>query len=1225
MGALPGAETDSHPCIFFMAKGAAAWHDERPHFPTHPMRHTLLALFALTISAFAEGRRLEVLFLGDNGHHKPVERFPELMMGLGPRGINLTYTDKLADLTPANLAKYDALAIYANIDAITPAAEKALIDYVQSGRGLVPIHCASYCFRNSPEYVRIVGAQFKSHGTGTFTTNILKADHPIMQGFKGFETWDETYVHAMHGGDRVILQEREGEPWTWVRQEGKGRVFYTAYGHDQRTFGNPGFHELLTRGITWAVGDAAAKQLTSLKIQPFKYDPNAEVPNYEKRTPPPQLQEPLTAEESKKHIQWPVDMELSLFASDPQIVNIIELNWDERGRLWVVESVDYPNEVKPGGPGGDRIRILEDANGDGKMDKATVFADGLSVPTSICFANGGVIVQQAPQTLFLRDTNGDDKADEKKVLIEGWGVNDTHAGPSNLHYGFDGWIYGCVGYAGFNGQVGGVTQKFGQGAYRFKSDGSVLEFLGRTSNNTWGFAFREDGDIFGSTANNQHSWYLPIAKRYWDMVDGLEQPVNPGIDANKKAPLLMERIRQVDVMGGFTSEAGHNFYTARAFPKEFWNRVALICEPTCHILYKGVLEQNGTHFSLENGWNLLASDDEWFAPVFAATGPDGAIWVSDFYSYLIQHNPTPSVERGGFKATTGKGNAFVSTLRDTQKARVWRLGYKGMKPSQQWKLSKDDAPTLLAALKSDNLLWRKHAQRLLIERAKTDVVPQLKAIAADPAMDEIGIAGGALHALWTLHGLGAADLETLTQALKHPAAGVRRAAAQMLPRSLMSAMVLIDSGLLRDKEPLARLTALLALADLPPLDAAGAELFKLNEEPAVKTDKWLPVALTIAATRHASGYLTTALNSAKPLAAAATTQPVAAQNLIANGGFEQADAGKPKGWRAANFAGKAEHKLVAFGRNGGNCAEIFADPKAPEGADTSWAIDLTLDPNSDYLISGWIRTVDVKGATGALLEIHNLNGAQPMSKPVTGTSDWQQVSFKISTGKQTAIQLNCLFGGWGKSTGKAWFDDIACVKLGASGASGATTSTEGAADIMAISRTFARVATPTQLTMLNTLLASKPSNEGRMISEGLRNPSKPKVAEDLTALAKTHQVVQLKSIEGMKYDVLNFTVKAGQPIALVFTNADQLQHNLVVVRPGSIEACCKAADAQATQPDAIARNYIPAIADIIKATKLLNPGEVEVLKFDAQKPGDYPYVCTFPGHCHIMRGVMKVQ
>jgi uncharacterized protein len=518
-----------------------------------------------------------------------------------------------------------------------------------------------------------------------------------------------------------------------------------------------------------------------------------------------------------------------------------------------------------------------------------------------------------------------------------------------------------------------------------------------------------------------------------------------------------------------------------------------------------------------------------------------------------------------------------------------------------------------------------HAQRLLIERGQQDVVPALKQIVSAGKPDEAGIAGGALHALWTLHQLGAADAETVAAALKHSAAGVRRAAARMLPRSPASAQAIMDAGLLVDKEPLVRLTGLLALADQPAFDPAGAELFKLNSDAVVRADKWLPIALTIAASRHANGYLTAALTAAKPLAGAEAPKPTEKfEDFVKNGDIEAMTKSlppQPLHWKPRTYAGTAEHSTVQSGRNGSHCLKI----ESRDGSDTSWFQDIPVEPGHEYELACWIRTENLKGATGALLEIHNLNGSQPKSKAVTGTSDWTRVSFRISTGDQTNISLNCLYGGWGRSTGRAWWDDISVLKLGKSGSVAAASAGGEPGDTPAVARSFTRYATPTQLTMLNTLIASKPSALGRDVALALKNPSKPKAAEDLRALARTHQIVEIKAIEGMKYDVMNFTVKAGKPIALVFTDADQLQHNLVVVKPGALEPCCKKADEMATQPDAIAKQYIPSFADIIKASNLLNPGETEVLKIAALAPGEYPYLCTFPGHCHIMRGAMKVE
>ena len=190
------------------------------------------------------------------------------------------------------------------------------------------------------------------------------------------------------------------------------------------------------------------------------------------------------------------------------------LAWDERGRMYVLITKDYPNERKPTG-GSDYILICEDTDNDGKADKFTKFAEGLSIPTGMAFSNGGLVVCQAPDMLFLKDTDGDDKADVRQVLFTGFGTFDTHAGPSNLHYGFDNWLWGSVGYSGFKGVVGGSdTIRFTQGFFRFKPDGSQLEYMTSTSNNTWGLGFNETGDVFGSTANNAHGWYMAIPMKY---------------------------------------------------------------------------------------------------------------------------------------------------------------------------------------------------------------------------------------------------------------------------------------------------------------------------------------------------------------------------------------------------------------------------------------------------------------------------------------------------------------------------------------------------------------------------------------------------------------------------------------------------------------------------------------------------------------------------------------
>jgi putative membrane-bound dehydrogenase-like protein len=840
----------------------------------------VLALFTATPLVAAE-KPIQVLFLGDQGHHRPKERFEQIALVLKKRGIEVTYTEEMKDLNAETLGKYNALLIYANTVEIKPEQEAALLAYVASGKGFVPVHCASYCFLNSPKYVELVGAQFQRHGTGTFRTRIATPDHELLKGFKGFESWDETYVHTKHNDkERTVLEYREDkdgkEPWTWVRRHGKGRVFYTAWGHDERTWGNAGFQNLLERGIRWSIGQdpqvagpfADRPQMTKRRtdLKPFEFVP-AKVPFYpagEKwgtnAEPIGKMQKPLPAAESLKHYVMPEGFELKLVAAEPQIGKPIAMTWDERGRLWLAETVDYPNEMQKPGEGRDRIRICEDTDGDGVADKFTIFAEKLSIPTSLLCANGGLIVHQAPDTLLLKDTNGDDVADERKVLFTGWGTRDTHAGPSNLQYGLDNWIYGIVGYSGFEGTVGKEKVSFQAGFYRFKPDGSKLEFLRNTNNNSWGLGFNEEGVLFGSTANGNPSEYMPIPNRYYESVRGWSSKVLGGIGGDPKFDPPTEKIRQVDHHGGFTAAAGHALYTARNYPREYWNRTAFVTEPTAHLVATFVIEPSGANYRSKIAWNLLGSDDEWSAPIMAEVGPDGNVWALDWYNFIVQHNPTPQ----GFQ--NGKGNAYETELRDKKHGRIYRLVYQREQLAKPVAMNLKGATPeqLVAALKSDNMFWRKQAQRLLVERGKADVATQLIELIKDQKVDAIGINGGAMHAIYTLHGLGLLEDESsdvvkaVVGALKHPSAGVRRAAILSLPKKDECAVTFLTA--VGDNDPQVRLAAFLALSEMPKEELGsgkflGLEAVEAFADPNVINDRWLLDAVTADGAKHAWSVL----------------------------------------------------------------------------------------------------------------------------------------------------------------------------------------------------------------------------------------------------------------------------------------------------------------------------------------------------------------------------------
>lgn len=1165
-------------------------------------------------------RRAEVLFLGHKSEHHYSDKYaPWLAVRMFQDGINMTYTTSLEDLNEENLAKYDGLIIYANHDSISGPQESALRNFVEGGKGLIPLHCATGCFKNSDWYIETIGGQFASHETGTFKATIVDTAHAIMRGIPEFTTWDETYVHQRLNPDMRVLTERvEGdhhEPYTWVREQGEGRVFYTAYGHDDSTWTNDSFLDLVTNGVLWAVGDKVQQQIAALEIPEVSIYDLDTLSNFSARHLVPEMQKALTPEESMKLVQVPVDFEVELFAAEPDITNPIAMSWDERGRLWIVESVDYPNTfLETDGAANDRIKICEDTDGDGRADKFTVFADSLNIPTSIVFAGGGVIVSQAPHFVFMKDTDGDDKADVRENIITGWGKNDTHAGPSNLVYGFDNKVWGVLGYSGFDGMVDGRHMNFRQGVYSFNPDGSDFQYLASTSNNTWGLGFTEDNNVFISTANNTHSAWYSMPERYMarDLPGGRQVQAVQKIDGHYDAHALTPNLRQVDVLGGFTAAAGHHFYTARNFPEEYWNRIAFVSEPTVRLVHSAIIEPDGSGFSEQDGWNLMAGSDEWFGPVQAQVGPDGAVWVADWYNFIIQHNvfvpaqaPSelvlPFVEQ-----PHGQGNAFESALRDVERGRIYRVVYKEAEEKSYPELSAEDPAGLVEALEHTNMFWRMTAQRLLVESAELpEVAGDLIALVENRDVDKIGLNSPAIHALWTLHGLGAFDgaeagqsgekaVQAAIAALSHPAAGVRKAAVEVLPGNEAIAAAINESGILQDPEPNTRLAAFVAIAEMPASSQLGEAVYRAAQDTLNANDKWLPSAILAAAERHQEGFLAAAASGTS--AGAGSTddltgriqQALVNETYRLNGrdilhhppqvsgkaiavsgtvsrrdgepleGMILAQGDKTNGYGVFILDGKLQMKV---NQDGEAYTAIASGPlpgrfELSAGMDESGAIALQVNGR---------RVASAKAPSAFTTSLDPAfplrTGREPNPKASVG--DYEE-GFEFSGGLQ---DLTLRLTGGGPAGGS--------VAAGEAGQAGnAAGNSAGAAE--------------------------SGSGEAVVITMG--------VVPDL-----------------MQYDKKEFTVEAGQRVIIEFENNDAMQHNMLIIKPGTLQKVGTAADELARNPGQTEKLYVPEIPEVMYASELLNPGEMATLEFVApEDPGDYPYVCTFPGHWRGMNGIMKV-
>ncbi len=858
------------------------WSSLRPSYRPRRWPAILIAVFLLlaTFSSPATAdERLRVRFLGDDGHHRSAAMFEIARPALAAAAIDAEYSADAASLADDKLAGVDCLLIFRDSGDLAPEQEAALLKYIESGRGLVAIHCASHCFRNSTRYTALVGGRFERHDSGTFRTVVIDRQHPALRGNRSFETWDETYVHNELAADRQVLMVREHEggyePYTWVRRQGQGRVYYTALGHDERTWRNPEFHKQLVAAVHWSAGRV------NDDAPPIEYEPIADgLPNYlsgekwgtegERLL---QKAKPLAPPDSQRHIHLPEGLRAELFAAEPDIVKPIAMAFDHRGRLWVAESLDYPNTLldNPERTGRDQIKICTDTDGDGRADKFTVFAQDVNIPTSLLPVRDGVLVALAPHIVYFRDTNGDDVADERRIVLTGFGRRDTHAALSNLHYGFDNWIYGTVGYSGGTVQAGKNTSSFRQGLFRFRDDGSQFEFLTSTSNNTWGLGLSESGDVFASTANNDHFVHLAIANRYFEQVRGWHAAGSAGIHDHHRIFPIAEDFRQMDWHGGFTAATGCELYTARLLPERYWGRAAMVCEPTGHLVHLDWLVPRGSGFIAREGFNIFASTDPWSAPIAAQTGPDGAIWVLDWYNYVVQHNPTPQ----GFE--TGAGNAYVTPHRDQSHGRVWRLVPDGANdrdtakaPPPRRDLAAADTAALVAALADDNLHWRLTAQRLLVERQSQDAIERLQQVvrAGEPPQ-------AVVHALWALEGLGALgdkqnDRETdqeidpllrgeVATLLKHPSPAVRRAVLAVLPPDDESIGAILTADILRDRAPRVRLAALLALAEMPQHQGVAIAVAELVSTPDNSADPWIPKAAIAAASTSADSFLTAAL------------------------------------------------------------------------------------------------------------------------------------------------------------------------------------------------------------------------------------------------------------------------------------------------------------------------------------------------------------------------------
>ncbi|MSU72417.1 MAG: dehydrogenase [Opitutus sp.] len=574
-------------------------------------------------------------------------------------------------------------------------------------------------------------------------------------------------------------------------------------------------------GLVWSGGLASGAA-----IPPGAFDRPSAGDNPGEEQPPPRGYDipptpVLSPEEALKSFRLPPGYRMELVASEPLISAPVAIDFDPDGRIWVVEMRGYQNNPEGSdrlNPVG-RISILEDTNGDGKMDRSTVYLDGLVLPRSIKVLSDGVLVAEPPNVWFTRDTNGDGRADEKVSIADDYGLKEGNPAnsPSGLMWGMDNRLHSTT-YSGFFRRIDGKWTKTSAPA------------LGK-----WGLGMDDFGRTYmagssGPLRANLIAVDYQLRNPHIDGAGGVHEiiaapaqlevwPARPTPGVNRG--YQKDGLRKDGTLVHYTAAAGLTIFRGDGLPAELVGN-HFIAEPAANLVRRSVLTEMpdgrlvaaNPHTKSE----FLASTDERFRPVNLNTAPDGTLYFVDMYRGILEAHP--------FVTTYLKRQIYERGLQlPLDRGRIYRVVHESMKPGPAPRLSRLDAAGLVATLSHRNGWWRDTAQRLLVERHETSAAPALRRLAATAEWEIVR-----LHALWTLEGLNALNTDDMSGALndRHPkirAAGVRLAEPWLRQRDghPLAAAVIKAAG---DLDASVRLQAAVSLGELggPAAEAALAEL-----------------------------------------------------------------------------------------------------------------------------------------------------------------------------------------------------------------------------------------------------------------------------------------------------------------------------------------------------------------------------------------------------------------
>jgi putative heme-binding domain-containing protein len=529
---------------------------------------------------------------------------------------------------------------------------------------------------------------------------------------------------------------------------------------------------------------------------------------------------PLSPQEELAGFQLPPGFEIQLVAAEPDIAKPMNLAFDLRGRLWVTSSEEYPYPAKDPEQARDTIKVIEDSDGDGRFDKVTTFADRLNIPIGLYPYRDGVICFSIPNILFLRDTDGDRRADVREVLYGPFDTTrDTHGMCNGFTRGFDGWLYACHGFnnqSSVQGRDGHRIEMQSGNTFRMRLDGSRIEHFTHGQVNPFGMAFDHHGDLFTADCHTKPVSLLLRGGHY----PSFGKPH----DGLGFVPAVMEHLHGSTAIGGIA------LYQDDAFPTQYYGNTFGGNVMTSRI-NRNVLRHVGGSVEAVKQADFLISNDPWFRPVDLQVGPDGALYIADFYNRIIGHYEVPLDHPG----------------RDRHRGRIWRIVYRD-KTRSITPAETSGIDALVQLLSASNLQLRMQACDALVDQYGRKAVPAVRKLLASPkTIDRESFATRTrVHALWFLHRVGSLTASDLNGAVQHPSTLVRNHAFRILSESDLGDVTNRRgwlSGGLRDESPRVARSAAMATAQHPEVDMTGELLEALARG---KADPHLRHAIRIA-------------------------------------------------------------------------------------------------------------------------------------------------------------------------------------------------------------------------------------------------------------------------------------------------------------------------------------------------------------------------------------------